>query len=381
MKTNCFILAALSAACLIGCHAPTETAKPAAAQVQGDQITLATNAPQLSALSVEPVEVRKSNVIQFNGRLVWNDDATVRVFSPLAGRVSKISAEVGEPVAAGALLSLIDSPDFGQAQADLHRAEADFHLADRTLNRIRDLFEHGAAPKKDLDGAEADYSRAQSEQQRAAARLVLYGGGVQAVDQLFHLNSPLSGVVVEKNVTPGQEVRPDQMLANAPQLFAPLFVITDPSRLWVWIDVFEGELGQLKRGQALQIHARAYPGKVFEGKLDLITDTLDPTTRTVRVRGSVDNRARLLKSEMYVTVDIPEKDTTGVEVPAKSVFLRGEKYYVFTEDTRGQFSRREVTAGSEQDGRITITTGLRIGQNVVTQGCLLLEELLEGGAS
>src|SRR5205807_6675935 len=118
----------------------------------------------------------------------------------------------------------------GQAQADARRAATDLALAERTLARQVDLLQHGVVARKEVEQAEADVARARADHQRAKVRLELYGGDTALVDQLLPLETPLGGRIVDRSITPGQEVRPDQMLANAPQLVAPLFVVTDPSR-------------------------------------------------------------------------------------------------------------------------------------------------------
>jgi len=367
---------------LIGCHSSAE--KPAEAQgprVEGGRVILPEGSPQTGSLAIAQVEVCKGATIHLNGRSVWDDEATVRVFTPFAGRVTKISADVGQAVKQRDTLAMIASPDFGQTQADARRAESDFRLAERTLARVRELYEHGAAPKKDLEAAEADFARAQSEKTRTIGRLSLYGGSLGTIDQVCPLISPLDGVVVEKNINPGQEVRPDQMLANAPQFFSPLFLVTDPTRLWVLLDVSDKDLPHVRRGERILVHAPAFPDRVFQGTIGVISESLDPTTRTVKVRASVDNSARLLKAEMFVTVDLSANRPEGTDVCAKAVFLKGEKHYVFVQQGRGEFLRREITTGPEHEGKIQVLDGLLPGERVVTEGCLLLEQLYQSGES
>src|SRR2546429_1828777 len=157
---------------LVGCHSSAE--KPSAAQesrVEGEKIILPDGSPQTGSLAIAQVEVCKGSTIHLNGRSVWDDEATVRVFTPFAGRVTKISADVGQAVKQHDTLAIIASADFGQTQADARRAESDFRLAERTLARVRELYEHGAAPKKDLEAAEADFARAPPEKTRTARRL------------------------------------------------------------------------------------------------------------------------------------------------------------------------------------------------------------------
>src|SRR5262249_30766548 len=143
-----------------------------------------------------------------------------------------------------------------------------------------------------------------------------------SIPGIYDLCSPLSGTVVEKNITPGQQVRSDQMLANVPQFVNPLFVVTDPSRLWLFLDVNELDVTTLRPSQEVLIHTRAFPEKTFHGRLEIIGGGLDAATRTVKVRCHVDNSEKLLCAEMYVTVDVAAGIAAGVDVAIKAVFLR-----------------------------------------------------------
>jgi membrane fusion protein, heavy metal efflux system len=166
------------------------------------------------------------------------------------------------------------------------------------------------------------------------------------------------------------------MLANVPQFTAPLFVVTDPSRLWIQIDATEADLPHLRPGAEFTFVSRAFPDQTFTGRVATVSEFLDSTTRTIRVRGTVDNPQRLLKAEMFVSVNLPGEVTAGVSVPAKAVFLSGAKHYLFVEDQPGQFQRQEVRLGSEQGGQVVILAGVAAGQRVVTDGCILLQQSL-----
>jgi cobalt-zinc-cadmium efflux system membrane fusion protein len=365
------------ASLLLGCRPEKHDTQNPEPTVSGDTVTMLTNSPQCAALTVEPVPPEQPAFVPLTGRLVWDDDATVRVFTPFAGIVRKLLVDINQPVKCGAPLAEIQSPDFGQAQADARKAQSDFVKNTRNLARQRDLFEHGAAPRKDLESAEADYAMSQAELQRAQTKLAIYGANAAGTGEEFLLPSPLDGILVERNVTPGQEVRPDQMLANAPQYTAPLFTVTDPTKLWVWLDITEMHLGLVHKGQQLKIRSKAFPDMTFDGTLDLISDSLDPTTRTVRARGSVDNVSKLLKAELYVTVEIPDAVPRSLQVPSKAVFLRENHYYVFLETGAGQYKRHPVKLGSEREGKVAVLDGLKEGQRLVTEGCLLLQSLMD----
>ena len=402
-----FALIVLSAG-VFGCHADRESpAKERAghippAKVDGDTIIFPADSPQREALLIENVQPIAKPVTRVNGRLGWYEDVTVRVFPSVAGRVDKICVQIGQHVEAGDPLALIASPDFGQAQADANRAAADEKLAARTLARLKDLFAHGAVAQKDVEAGEDDYAAKTSENLRAQARLRLYGVSAGSVDGHYPLKSPVSGTVVDKTINPGQEVRPDQMLANVPQFVAPLFVVSDPRQLAVQLDITELETGSLRPGQVLHVHSRAYPDKVFNGRLELSGGTLDPLTRMVKTRGIVENKEGLLRAEMYVSAEIDadgdgtaRNDSEGgasgnpkeadrkagptgcVEVPSGAVFSKNEQHCVYVEKAPGTYQCRNVEVGREHDGKITVIANLAATERVVSQGCLLLQAMTE----
>jgi cobalt-zinc-cadmium efflux system membrane fusion protein len=357
---------------IAGC---SEAPKPEAAQaarIEGEAVIFAKGSPQLTSLTSEIATEREAAGATLNGRLSWNEDKTVRIYTPFAGRVSSILVQPGDKVHAGQTLAVIASPDFGQAQADARRAQGDFALAKQNLARVKDLHEHGVVAAKELNVTEADFARAESELQRTEARLKLYGGGAQ-VDQSYALRSPLAGVVAEKNINPGQELRPDQMGAGVPALF----VITDPAYLWVLLDATEKDLPQLKAGQAIDIRVPAFPDSAFEARIATISDFLDPTTRTIKVRATLNNSKRELKSEMYVTAAIKRNASVVLQVPTRAVFFQGGRHFLFVDSDDGKFVRQEVKIGDSYEGNMTILSGLQPGQKVVSEGALLLQQMLQ----
>ena len=343
-------------------------------KVVGNLLTFPADSPQLASIKASQVTQRQDSAVELTGRLVWDENRSVRVYPPLAGRVARIFVEPGAQVKVGQALVSLASPDFGQAQADAGRAVADSALAEKNLARIRELHENGVAPRKDLVQAEADHARTQSELARAQGRVRMYGGGSN-IDQTLTLKSPIAGTVVERNVNPGQELRPDQSGAAA------LFVITDPARLWVQIDAHESDLAVLSKGAGFGIRVPTYPGETFAAQLELIADFVDPQTRVIKARGSIANADRRLKGEMLVTAIFEAKGPRGVEVSSRAVIFSDGAYFAFVERAKGSYERVRVVPGPERGGRLTIASGLATGQAVVSEGALLLQQVFLGSNS
>jgi len=348
--------------------------------VTSNTVTFPAGSLQLSTITSEAAVQRPETVIKLTGRLTWNDEVTVRVFSPVGGRVIESSVAPGQDIATGTVLARLASPDYGQAQADVRKANADLLLARKNLERTRELKAAGAAPGKDVDTAEDLYHSAQAELERASTRLALYGGTNGVVDQLYRLTSPLGGTLVEKNISPGQEVRPDAQLANVPTVFSPLFTISDPSRLWLYLDVAERDIPGIKPGLAVSVTSRAYPGRAYSGVIEWVGDGLDPLTRSVRVRANINNPDRSLKSEMYVdaAVTIPDGRGVGAEIPSKALLFdfSDRQYYVYLERAEGQYVRQQVVVREESGSRVVVESGLKAGDKVVSVGALLLDAIV-----
>ena len=371
-------VAALSA----GCHRATPVAEVPEPKVEGARVRIAPESPQLGALGTESPHEARPTALRLNGRLAWDENATVRVYSAFAGRVTEVEVQPGQRVERGAVLARIASSDYGEAEADARKASSELRLAERTLARVRDLFEHGAAARKDLEAAEADFARAQSESQRTAARLQAFGDRGGSIDGSYALRAPIEGIVVERNLGPGQEVRPDQILAGTPQLAAPLFTITDPTRLWVMLDVSEHDAPHLRPGASFMVRLHLDPNQPVPGRVESVSEFLDPTTRTLKVRGALPNPDRKLRAEMLVSVDLEPDDEAPVpEVPVAAVFLKGDKHYVYVEEETGSFERREVAVGTEHDGWLPVLSGLDQRHRVVTQGAILLEKIYQDGTA
>lgn len=337
-----------------------------------DTLRFEANAPQLTFLKIKEVETFPEPLVEaLNARIAYDDNHTARVYSPIAGRVTKINGEVGQPVKSGDTLLQIDSPDYAAAASDNAKAEADLQRKQQAFERAKQLYDVQGIAHRDLETAEADWHQAEAEALRAKARLNNLSSKAKSTDGQFNLRAPLSGIVTERQVNAGSEVRPDAQ--------APLFVITDPHHLWVLIDLPEQQLGKISVGQPVFVEVDAYPDEIFYGRVTVIGETIDPVTRRIQVRCYLGNPERKLKPEMYARVT-PDVDSEALlpRIPNSTLFTQGVENFVFVELSPGVLQRRKVELALQSHEYSYVKQGLQAGDRVVTSGALLLNSELSG---
>jgi cobalt-zinc-cadmium efflux system membrane fusion protein len=335
--------------------------------VQGEQLRFPAGHPQIALLGTVAAKTAESITIELPARLVWNEERTQRIYPAFAGRVMSLTADIGQSVNAGQVLATLASPEFGAAQADTAKAMADAQVADRALARHQTLFEADVISRKELDSTEAEALRARAELARAQARTRMYGSA-QNVNQQLGLAATIKGVVVERNLSAGQEVRPDQGGPGNPALF----VVSDPSVLWVQIDAREADIASLTPGTQISLALPNYPDQTFAAKIAATGDFIDSTTRAIKVRAVIDNAQRLLKAEMLGTARIQRKLAAGVLVPASAVQLRGAEHWAYVQTEAGVYEPRRVKLGYEGIKEVLIVEGVQAGEQIVKDNGLLL---------
>jgi cobalt-zinc-cadmium efflux system membrane fusion protein len=331
-------------------------------------------------VQVEPVVSRAvGNEVVTSGKVTFDDLRVSHVFSPVTGRVTRILADPGQRVRQGAGLTVVESPDVGNAFADLAKAQADLTAAEHDLRRQRELYEAHATSQRELEAAEDNYRKAKAEMERARRKAALFRkASGDDVTQSFTLRAPIDGEVIARNVNPGAEVQGQYSGGTAVELFT----IGELDSVWVMADVFEMDLGRVHKGAPVTVKVVAYPDKVFAGRVDYISDALDPVARTARVRCTIANPLRELKPEMYATVTVGVSGPSAPAVARSAVLHIAEQTVVFVEnglapDGRLRFVRK-VVAIDESEGAdyVPVVRGLEPGERVVSAGGILLSGML-----
>ena len=345
-----------------------------AAAKEPEVLRFAVGAPQLAMLQILAAPLMPVPLAEpLNARIVFDEGATARIASPIAGRIVTLGAQQGDVVKAGAPLAVIDAPDLGAAQADLAKARADERRKALGFARASELFKGDVLPRKDLESSEADLEQSRAESQRAALRLAnLNPRNSTLSGQRMVLSAPVAGVVVERKANPGMEVRPD--------LPDPLFVVTDLKRVQVLIDVPEAHLSKIGLGQSIGVQVDAYPGERFAGRVERISPAVDPATRRVQVRCSVDNVDSKLRPDMYARATLlADEHRTAVRVPNAALVTQGVQTFVFVERESGVLVRRRVELAVQDREYSYLSAGIAQNERVVTAGALLLASELASG--
>lgn len=339
-----------------------------------DTVVLA--GPQLAKIATTSVVERSvADRIVVGGRLAFDDLRVTHVFSPVGGRITKIFALPGQHVKRGAALAILASPDLGSAVSDELKAKADLDAAAKEVARQKDMFALHASAERDLEAAQDNYDRAKAELQRTEQKnRLLRRGSVDQVSQEFVLRSPIEGDVVARFANPGLEVQGQYAGGSAPELFT----VGNTDVLWFLGDLYEVDLHGAKRGAEVDVALAAFPDRNFHGSVDWISDTLDPSTRTARVRCVLANPEGKLRPEMFGLAKIVAASERQPTVPRDAVVRAGDQTVVFVAGPAaaggGQVFRRVPVVVNDQllGDVVPVSSGLRPGDRVVSRGAILL---------
>jgi membrane fusion protein, heavy metal efflux system len=375
-----------------------ETSEEQEAAGGGSDVVLNDKTQDEIGLKVEAVRERPfASVIRATGTVTANESrvAHVRVLAP--GRVESVHVRLGDQVKAGQPLVTYDNVELGQligeyarAGAALNRAEADSDVARRAVERATKLVEAGGIPRAEFERREAELKRAQAEVAAARGEVTnverkLQRSGVASSDlarlqdsvapgdarSRTVVRAPFSGVITAANVAPGEAVDTER----------ELLTVADLSTVWVLGDIYQKDIASVRAGQRAEISTESYPGEKFLGRLTNVSDVLDPSTRTAKVRAEVPNGDRRLKLQMFVTLQIPTAaERAALIVPSAALQEIDGETVVFVQVNADTFQKRVVQSGPGIGGLVPIVSGLKPGEKVVIEGAFMLKGKLKAGS-
>lgn len=348
-----------------------------------------------ASLTIQPVTelaFRAEHVTE--GKIAIDEDRSTPVFSPYAGRVTKVLARPGDTVVKGQPLFVIEAPDTVQAQNDfiaamaaMNKAKSALDLAQLQGTRAKDLFEGKAVPLKDyqqsqatLIQAENDMRSSQTAMEAARNKLRILGltdEDIATFQEKRSINpettifAPIAGTVVQRKIGPGQYVT-----AGASD---PVYVIGDLSTVWLTAFVRETDCANIAVGQEVTFNVLALPGKTIPARINYVATAIDPTTRRLMVRATIDNRKGLLKPEMFANVTIySASDHPAVGVPKQALIYEGDQVRIWVAREDKSIELRQIKPGLTNGDLVEVVGNLRPGEQIVTKGSLFIDRAASG---
>jgi membrane fusion protein, heavy metal efflux system len=338
----------------LGCHDKATTSTGA-----GD----APQSPPVEVTTVHPQTV--TDRLELAARVESDPTRVVHVYSQVTGRLVELFVRPGQDVTKGQTIGMIQSSEISEARADYDKAKIEVARSDRQLDRAKLLLQHEVMAQRDYDDIEAADQAAHAELTRTIQRIHMLGFSPEGSSDTVALRAPISGAVLDIGTASGEMQR---SLDNA----SPIATIANLDSVWILGDVFERDLGTVRAAQSVDVNLPAYPGETIHGTIANISDAMDPTSRTLKVRVVVPNREHRLKPEMFATLSIARTSAKEFVLPTTAVIHEGSSSYVFIQTAPGKYEQHKVTTGAIHDKSVVVTAGLKDGDQVVTTGAALL---------
>lgn len=366
---------------------PAEAGKAAGqSETMPDTVTLGTAAIAEAGIVTWTVQsVDLEHLLLLNGTVEHDENRFLQLASNVRGRVAAIPVDLGARVRRGDPVLVLESVDLARAREEYLKETASLRVAARVYDRAKLLLAEKAISASEFQAREGDYQMKKAAAQVAERALHLFGDSQEQIEILrqsiesdgnphqgegpqITIRAPFDGQITERKVAPGTLV----------EALQPLLTLANLSSVWVFLQAYEKDLALLKNGLPVTIRTEAYPQETFKGRVDFLGSTVDPTTRTVRVRATVNNPGEKLRPGMFIKaqVDVPKPDGEAVKilaVPQSALQTLEGRTTIFIQIKPGVFVRRAVETGHTFEGFTEVLAGIKVGDLVVTEGSFVLK--------
>jgi cobalt-zinc-cadmium efflux system membrane fusion protein len=324
------------------------------------------DAPQKAPIEVTTIHPQAvTDRLELAAQIQPDPARVVHIYSQVTGRLVALYVRPGQEVKKDETIGLIQSSEIAEARADYDKAKIEVARSDHQLDRAKLLLQHEVMAQRDYDDIEAANQAAHAELTRTIQRIHMLGFSPEGSSDTAALRAPISGAVLEIGTASGEMQR---SLDNA----SSIATIANLDPVWILGDVFERDLGTLRSAQSVDVTLPAYPGETLHGRISNISDAIDPTSRTLKVRVVVPNPQHRLKPGMFATLSLARTTTQQFIVPTAAVVHEGSSSYVFMPTAPGKYAQHQVTTGTIRDQTVVVTAGLKDGDQIVTAGAALL---------
>ena len=317
---------------------------------------------QLATVVEETVE----SEITLTGKITLDEDKVARVFPLAGGFVKDLNVELGDYVRKGQVLAIIRSPEIAGFTKEGIDAESQLRLAEKNAQVASELYKTGNISQVEYINSQKEYENAKGELARIQAVLDMYGAGKDAT---YPIKSPVSGVIVQKNVALNMELRTEDI--------SPVFIVGNLDEVWVMANIYESDISKIKEGYEAEVTTISYPGKVYKGKIDKIFSLMDPESKVVKARVTLQNQNFELKPEMFANVRINWKEQfTKLAIPTEALIFDKSRYFVMVWKADDEVETREISVYRETEKKVYVESGLKASETVMTRYQLLVYDAL-----
>jgi membrane fusion protein, heavy metal efflux system len=350
---------------LTGCGTTATQQAPANSQSDGGQDTeyIASDARGIQTMTVQSSSI--PDYMELPAHIDPDPTRVVHVYPPAGGRIVELEVRPWDRVEKGQMLATLESGDLSRAVADYHKALVDSQVKDESLKRSEDLLAHHAIAVKDYQEAQAEAQSARAELEATREQIRVFGMDPDHASSQLRLTAPRSGVILDVGAAPGE-------FSNALSAPQPLCTIADLSTVWAVGDIYEKDLRAIKAGDPALVTLNAYPDQHWSGRVSVVSDAVDPNTRTLHVRVTLPNPGTKLKPAMFGSIRLLRSSAEGILVPAAAVIREGTAAYVYVGEGNGRYRRHDVSLGRTVGDSLELTSGVKPGDTIITQGALLL---------
>jgi RND family efflux transporter MFP subunit len=353
------------------------TSSPSEASAASTELQIDLASDDLKKAQIRTARVANgvtSAKLRVPGIVKANEYREVHITPLVGGVVKDVPVVLGDHVKRGQPLAIIFSSELAEAETQYVSYLAELDAEHKKLERTQNLVKLGAASQQEEEEVAATHAAHESHVRAALEKLKLLGASdrqIAALKQAEQINpnlvvpAPIDGVVLTRTANLG-------LVVNAAQ---ELFTVADLSTVWIMASVNEKDFASVRVGSRANISAPAYPRRNWKGRVTYIQPQVDPATRTAQARIEVANPGAALRIEMYIDVEFTAPGASGPIVPEAAVQSIGERQFVFlpVKNSEGSYSLRQVRLGPAADGYYSVLEGLRMQEEVVTEGSFILK--------
>ncbi|MDN3595541.1 efflux RND transporter periplasmic adaptor subunit [Zunongwangia endophytica] len=315
----------------------------------------------------KPLKITNENVVKslrLNGVVAYNPNAVVNYVSLVGGIITNTYFTLGDKVEKNQVLAEIKSTELNSIEAEVKQIKANLEVAKRQLQSTQSFYDDGIASEKELIAAKSEKGNLESDLEKLQTNLKLYSASPEK--GVFQIKAPRSGFVVDNKIAAGMQIGAEG---------DPLFTISDLDEVWINVNIYASDINAVKEGMPVGIKTSSYPDKVFEGKINRISNVLEPNENVLKARIVLDNKDLFLKPGLYVEAIVRnETEEKAPHIPAKSVVFNNNAYYIVKLEDKCNAKVSEVKILSKDENSFFIKEGLNEGDKIVTNNTLLLFE-------